>query len=498
MSSTPSGSLAPLAARLRVHTGTRLVTERASTLVVIAAMVGWTASLSLIARDRYANLRYARYDLGNMVQAVWSSAHGRLLESTNGFTGEQTSRLASHVDPILVAFAPLWMLAPSPVTLEAVQIGVVALGSLPLYWLGLRHLESRPAAVLLVVAYLACPWIAWTAIDALHPVTLAIPLFLFCIWFLESGRIGPFVICGALVLTTGELMGLFLAGIGVWCALSLGRRFLGVATVLVGVGWTFLMFFVVIPHFSGGESAFYGAYSGVGGSPAGIVKMTVTDPVTVLSAVTEQRDVVYLLLLALPTAGVFLLAPPIAALALPQFAVNVLADVPGTTDPHEHYGAAILPFLFAAAAVGLGRLAPRRRERGALMVATVAIAAAVTVGPWQGSLLGASNWDPLNTSPEYVRALDRALALVPDGAPVTSTNRVGSHLAERRYFYSVPAIGRAKWAVVEVSDTWIPTAYSGEARPARLDTFLRSIDQSSDWKKVFGEEGIRVYRRVDT
>lgn len=211
-------------------------------------MAGWAALLFLVARDRYAHLRYARYDLGNMVQAVWSTAHGRLLESTNGFTGEQTSRLASHFDPILAAVAPLWILAPSPLTLEALQIAVVALGALPVYWLGQRHLESPRAAMLLAIAYLACPWIAWNALDALHPVTLAIPLFLFCIWFLENDRLVPFAICSTLVLTTGELMGLFLAGVGVWCAFSLRRRVVGIATVLVGVGWTSLMLLVVIPR----------------------------------------------------------------------------------------------------------------------------------------------------------------------------------------------------------------------------------------------------------
>jgi hypothetical protein len=93
--------------------------------------------------------------------------------------------------------------------------------------------------------------------------------------------------------------------------------------------------------------------------------------------------------------------------------------------------------------------------------------------------------------------LDRAVSLVPDGAPVTSTNRVGSRLAERRYFYSVPVIGRAEWAVIEGSDTWIPTAYSGESQPARLRAFLARIEHSPDWERVFEESGIVVYRRVD-
>jgi uncharacterized membrane protein len=45
--------------------------------------------------------------------------------------------------------------------------------------------SSRAHGCASALAYLAYPWIAWSAVDTFHPVTLAIPLFLLCIWFLE-------------------------------------------------------------------------------------------------------------------------------------------------------------------------------------------------------------------------------------------------------------------------------------------------------------------------
>ena len=79
---------------------------------------------------------------------------------------------------------------------------------------------------------------------------------------------------------------------------------------------------------------------------------------------TESRDLLYVALLAVPLAGAFLLAPGLAAVALPQLLANVLAGFVGTTDPHAHYVAGIIPFLFAAIAVGLGRLAvPKQPAR---------------------------------------------------------------------------------------------------------------------------------------
>ena len=82
--------------------------DRAARLTLFAAVAGWAAGFSVLSIERHRAFETGRFDLGNMVQAVWSTAHGRPLEVTN-LAGEQTSRLGSHVDPILAVFAPLWL-----------------------------------------------------------------------------------------------------------------------------------------------------------------------------------------------------------------------------------------------------------------------------------------------------------------------------------------------------------------------------------------------------
>ncbi len=360
---------------------TAFIRERPWALTVFAAMILWAIALFVVVRDRYADFRFARYDLGNMVQAVWNTTQGRPLETTHGTTGEQMVRLGGHVDPILGALAPLWIVLPSPLTLIGVQIAAVAVGALPLFWIARRHLGSDRAAALLALAYLLYPWIAWTALDVFHPVTLAIPLFLFSIWFLDTGKLVPFAICAGLAATTGELMGLIVAALGIWYALARGRMRAGLVIAVAGTGWTLFALLVVVPAFSGGgESIFYGAYEEVGGSPLGVVRTALTDPVTLLSAVTRHNDLLYLILLAVPLGGLFLLAPGMAAVALPQLAANLLASRQHTTDPHVHYVAGVLPFLFVAVALGLGRLSPVGRVRGAVLVLTLSLV--TTIARW--------------------------------------------------------------------------------------------------------------------
>jgi uncharacterized membrane protein len=464
--------------------------------MVWAAMIVWSVALFVAARTAFETFQLPRFDLGNMVQAVWNTAHGHPLEVTHA-TGEQALRLAGHIDPILALFAPFWIVAPNPLVLVAIQISACSLGALPVFWLGRRHLGSEPAAALLAVAYLAYPWLAWTAIEAFHPVTVALPLLLFAVWFLDSGRLWAFAACAALVLATGELMGLAVAGMGIWYWLARGRR-IGLAIAAMGVAWSAFAIKVLVPAFSGGDSIFYDRFASVGGSPMGLVRTVFTDPGVVLSAVLTADDLAYVLWLGLPLAGAFLLSPGLAAVALPQLLVNTLSDSPPTTDPRTHYIAAIAPFLVAASVLGFARLPKPHRLPASAFVLVLCVALSILVGQF----LAVPGFKALGYQPElprsHVDALRGAVELVPETAPVSTTNRVGAHLSARRYVYSVPVLGRAEWIVM---DTWDPRLASKgssilEWDPAGFRAFKRQIERDTRWKKVYELDGVLVFRRT--
>ena len=466
-------------------------------LVVWAAMLGWAAAMFATVRSDYDRYQLGRVDLGNMTQAVWSTSQGRPLENTT-FLGDQVSRLGSHVDPILVLLTPLWMVFPSPLTLAAAQAAAVALGALPVFWLGRRHLASSKAALLVSLAYLAYPWLAWTALDAIHPVTFAIPLLLFGVWFLDSDRLWPFAVCAVLVAATGELMGITIAALGIWYALARGRRRAGFAIAAAGLAWTLVALLVVVPHFSGGESSFYGFYERVGGSPAGLLRTLFTDPGVIASELFAGNVFVYAIAMAAPLAGLFFLAPLLAAVALPSFALYALADGAGPLDPRQHYMASIVPFLVAASVLGIARLRPKDHAPLAAMVAVVAGGMWAIFGPWGGAAAPSSFWYQSEISDRHVAALDRAVALVPDGVPLSVSNRPGAHLAARRYLYAVPRVGNAGWVLLDTHDLWLPDGQLpalAERTPAQLDAVRQRFASSRDWETVYAEDGVYVFRR---
>ena len=281
---------------------------RARTLVAaaVAAYAAGFAALSVLRHDGFVT---GRFDLGNMVQAVWSTAHGDPLEMT-GLHGDQVSRLGAHVDPILVLFAPLWWIWPSPDMLLVVQAIAVALGAVPVFWLARKHLRSARAGLGFACAYLLYPATGWLTLNEFHPVALATPLLLFAFWYLDEDRLLPFALFAIAASACKEEIALVVAGFGIWYALSRRRWLAGGAIALVGGAWAAVAIAVIIPHYNdGAESDFYGRYSEVGGSAAGILKTTVTDPLRIADAAFSSRDLRFLLQLVAPLAGLCLLSP---------------------------------------------------------------------------------------------------------------------------------------------------------------------------------------------
>ena len=70
--------------------------------VVYAAVAAYAVLFVFAAVLHYDVFEMARFDLGNMVQAIWNTLHGHFLETTTR-SGHQRDRLGFHVDPFLAA-----------------------------------------------------------------------------------------------------------------------------------------------------------------------------------------------------------------------------------------------------------------------------------------------------------------------------------------------------------------------------------------------------------
>jgi uncharacterized membrane protein len=421
-----------------------------------------------------------------MVQAVWSTAHGEPLEVTN-LQGEQVSRLASHVDPLLAAFAPLWLLWPSPSLLLVVQAIAVALGAVPVFWLARKHLESELAGAAFAIAYLLYLPVQWLPLDDFHAVALACPLLLFAFWYLDEERLGAFAAFAVAAVLAKEEIGLVVAAMGLWYALSRRRWLTGSAIAALGTTWSIVAIAVVIPAAGDDGSDFYGRYEEVGGSPLGLLETVVTDPGRVLSVAFDERGLEYLAQLVLPLAVLPLLAPAAVLIAVPELAINLLSSTVTQTSIHFHYTAGLIPGLVVAAVLGTARLAQRRPGLALpLSLAAVATALVATLlrGPVPDRL---DDYDRTKSDPVAADALD----VIPDDDAVSATNTLGAHLSERRRVLSFPVVRDALWIAIDEDRA----SLGDRLNPPEAPTRIAAIRRDPSWRVVFDRGGVIVLRR---
>jgi uncharacterized membrane protein len=435
-----------------------------------------------------------RFDLGNMVQAVWWTAHGHPLQMTN-LHGQQISRLAAHVDPILALFGPLWWIWPSPDLLLVTQALAVATGAWPVFLLARKHLGSPRAGLGFALAYLLYPATGWLTLNEFHPVALATPLLLCAFWYLDNDRLLAFALCAVAAAACKEEIGLVAAGFGVWYALDRRHWLAGTAIAGLGLAWSAIAIAVVIPHFhTAGESDFYGRYSEVGGSAAGIVKTAFTHPLRIVDAAFSTRDLRYLLELVAPLAALCVLAPLLLVAALPELAINLLSATTTQTSIHFHYTAGLIPPLVIAAVFGAKRLARWAVPVTALVVLAVLVGN-YRLGPipgWRHVPGGETFQATAARVTDHDRIAERALALIPKSAVVSATNTLGAHLSARRRVLSFPFVQEATWIAADETQP----GYADRYAPVPTAVELAALRRNPDWRLVFEQDGVLVFNRA--
>jgi uncharacterized membrane protein len=476
----------------------RRIAQPSALVLLWTAIATYAAGFSALSILRHRAFSTGRFDLGNMVQAVWSTAHGHPLQIT-GLRGDQISRLGAHFDPLLAAFAPLWLIWPSPDLLLVSQAVAVALGALPVYWLARKHLGSEHAALGFALAYLLYPPTQWLTLNEFHPVALACPLLLFTFWYLDEDRLLPFAAFGLLAATTKEEIAFVVAGLGAWYAFSHRRRLPGAAIFVAGTAVALIAIEVVIPHFNrAGTSSFFTRYSEVGSTPAGIVHTALTDPWKLVTTAVTGRGLGYLASLVLPLGLLVVLAPLVLIAALPELGINLLSAATTQTSIRFHYTAGLIPVLMAAAVLGAARIV-RRRPDAALPLATAAVVLGLTsnyiLGPiplWRYFPGGQQHQAYAAQVTEHDRIAAQALKLIPASAVVSATNSLGAHLSARRRVLSFPYLQSARWIA---ADETAP-GYADRLAPLPTAVQLSWLRRNPEWRLVFERDGILIFQRA--
>jgi uncharacterized membrane protein len=432
--------------------------ERHGTALVLALAAGQAVVFGALCWIKYRHYLYTDFDLAIFAHAESNLLRGSLFESIGGMPW-----LGGHVSPVMFLLAPLWLVAPHPLTLLTLQAGALALGALPLHRMARRTTGSEPAALLLAAAYLLYPALGYTALFEFHPEALATPALIFAMDALHEGRPRAMLLWTTLALSTREDVALVVMGLALAAAIWRERRdarglYVGGLAGLAAVS-LLVSFGLVLPTFGSGATDYSQLYARWGGSFREVALSALRDPLRALGelfatpgdpADSAVKRLYYLQML-LPSGFLALLAPGALPHALPVLLEHFMATRLSQHTIVFHYTSLVTPFFAVAAVLGTARaarFAARRRgwppARTALAVAAWALAGAVAAQVLYGPVanvgrLQAMGRPQLLVPDEYGRALephrDRLLARAPREGDVVAgfeflprfTDRAGLH-----------------------------------------------------------------------
>jgi uncharacterized membrane protein len=332
---------------------------------VFTALVA--AGYSVFALAQYYTFKQSADDLLIFDEAVRSYAHFRpgvsLLFNLHEQFPRGMSLLGDHFSPILAVLAPLYWIYDSPGTLLVAEAVLFALAIPPL-WIFTRRAfgggtNAAAAAWLVCVAYA----VSWPLASALafdfHEVAFAPLLMALALERLQAGRLRPALIALGILLLVKEDMGLFVAGIGVYLAVSRSlvsrQRLVALILIVVGVAYTYLASDVLIPAF-GGRVNWYWAYDPLGRNLSQAALHVITHPVAVVRMFFTPGVKLHTELWLFGAFCFLPLLSPITLAALPLLLERMLSTTPNWWVTGFHYNAFLVAVLICAAVDGAARL----------------------------------------------------------------------------------------------------------------------------------------------
>jgi len=482
-----------------------------SYFLLLTLILTFAVTFSYIAIQQHRTYNTNALDIGNVDQALWNTAQGCFL--CFSLMTPVESRLALHVEPILLLFVPFyWLNLGSPELLLIAQATIVALGAWPLYQITNYELRITNYSLIFPLAYLLLPTLESAILYDFHAVTFAPTFILYAYHALISRHDKRYWFFIGLTLACKEDMPLLIAMLAIYIALAEHRPRLAATTLGLSAIWFITALFIIQPMFAAEGNIQLDRYDWLGSTPLDKIQTLLTQPRLIFDHVWVKANLPnYLFSLFFPTAFLALFSPMILLPMLPTLAINLLSDNPFTWRLEDfHYGAPLVPFIYIATIHTIKKLEMRSKKLEIshlspltshflfLISHLLLLTFSLFYHHQRGftPLARPFNWP--ETSPHQAQ-LDRLIATIPPNITLFAQSNLAPHLTHRRFIYSDFAY---------FTDPAYPAPQPIEAilldittleNRGSLHKYLRDhLFQQSPYRLITAQDGLLYFQRTVT
>ncbi len=417
------------------------INNQAVTILLVLIFLLIIAVIAMLV-VKYNSFEYDAIDLGIYNQVMYNSTHGDLF----GLSIHPHSYLGDHFELFLLALLPFYFIFKSPITLLALQVVVVLLSAIPLYYIA-RRLLTPCWSLAIACAFLFSPFVLNTIFFEFHILPFAIFFLLAAFYFYQNKKFIPFVISMMLALTVREDVALVTLLFGLLAILD-KRKLRWILLPIIASGAWFVIALQFTGYFSGYQSyKFLSFYGWLGGTSVEIITNFFAKPWLVAQRFFTINNLFLAIGLVLPLVGLPLLRLKYLAPTILIVIQLFLTGVSSTVILQTHYASLLLPFIFIATVYALSKIITGQTSKRkvirciqnqkplfGLILATAIVYSFITFSPFPGSL--SHIWNKADNQ-AFADARQTSLELIGNDDAVISSFSTLPQLSSRKHIYSL-------------------------------------------------------------
>lgn len=458
-------------------------------LLLLSFLLLYVAYFTYASFLRYDNFFAGKFDLGNMTQTVWNTAHGRIFQLTDPNGTREISRLAVHADFILAFLAPLYFLWSDPRMLLLTQTVVLAFGGIFVYLLTQHVLKNKPLSLTLAIAYFINPAVNFTNLYDFHAVTLATTFLLAAFYFITRKKYGFMFLFLFLAGISKEEVWLINAFVGIYLVFSHREKAVGALIFSSSAFMFYVLIWHLIPKSLGQGHFALSYYSDFGDTPAKIIGGIIISPLKTLRTLFMPDRLLYVRELFMPFGYLSIFSPLFMVFAAPDLGIDLLSNNPPLHQLYYQYSATVTPFIIISTIFGIKFIRSKIPEipnlAFVLIIGLLSFSAAYTYGPLPYSL-----HPSLKTYSKTVpnkSLIYEYLSTVKPEEKIAATNNIGAQLSNRQYIYVLPSgIDEADKVIFLIS----------RSINSRERETLENIKNDPNYVLDFSTEGFYAFKRT--
>lgn len=401
------------------------------------------------------------------------------------------SHFAVHVSPIFYVFLPVYMVFPSPITLQIAQAVCMASGLIPLFLIGRKYKLSNAVLALVGIAYIFYPALAAASFYDFHENAFLTPFILWIFYFMEKDNYIGVLICSLLTCLVKEDAPVYVAVIGMYWAIGRKRYIKGLSVLVLAVVYFIFALWILNRYGLGVMYYRYENYTVGSGGLTDVIKAVIMNPAYVIAQSMTKEKFVFILQMMIPFGFLPLMSRNYSKLILliPFVLINLMSNYHYQYSIHYQYvlgNIAILTYLMIS---NLASLNINWRRFIASFCAAASLMLFISV-----------NFDKLNYLVAYsenivtTAKLNEAVNMIPKNASVAASPFIIPHLYDRGNIFRIPTESDTDYVIFDfryrdgtiVSEGFVP------------EDFERIYKEyiSGDYELLFLEEDVvAVFRR---